>query len=172
MGRLVRTDGVLTGLDDGACHALAQARNRMAREAEVSQRGAAVSQRTIPVLEAPDAAAVDTGRGEHRAPAGSFLVLRQVSQGGIFLPQLLESCIQSNREGQLRLSVIARVLEQTLRALELVHRVGYLHGDIQPDNLFFADARPEKGDVGFGCLLDFGSARPLLEGGATPSPTG
>ncbi len=167
VGRLVRTDGVLTGLDDGACHALAQARNRMAREAEVSQRVAAVSQRTIPVLEAPEAAAVDTGRGEHRAPAGSFLVLRQVSQGGMFLPQLLESCIQSNREGQLRLSVIARVLEQTLRALELVHRAGYLHGDIQPDNLFFADARPEKGDVGFGCLLDFGSARPVLEGGTT-----
>ena len=166
-GRLIRRDGVLTGVDGAADAALAQARARMAAEAEISQRVAAVSQRALPVLEAPGAAAVDVGRGERAAPAGSFLLLRQVSQGGLFLPQLLEACSGAGQEGRLGLPVIVRILEQTLRALELVHRAGYLHGDIQPENLFFADARPEKGDVGFGCLLDFGGARPLLEGGET-----
>ena len=87
-GRLIRRDGVLTGVDGAADAALAQARARMAAEAEISQRVAAVSQRALPVLEAPGAAAVDVGRGERAAPAGSFLLLRQVSQGGLFLPQL------------------------------------------------------------------------------------
>lgn len=43
--------------------------------------------------------------------------------------------------------------------MELVHVTGYLYGDVQPENIFFADARPEKGDIGFACLLDFGCTR-------------
>ena len=110
---------------------------------------------------------VDTDTGEYPAPAGSFLLLRQMSETGLFLPELLAACVRFIENGRLTPSVIARILEQTLRALEMVHLAGYLHGDIQPNNLFFVDTRPEQGDVGFGCLLDFGSARTLLEGGIT-----
>lgn len=164
---LTRIHGVLTGSDPTTDHALAQSRARMAREALVSQQVAAVSPRSIPVLEVLDGAVVDTDTGEYPAPVGSFLLLRQMSETGLFLPELLAACVRFSENGRLTPPVIARILEQTLRALEMVHLAGYLHGDIQPNNLFFADARPEQGDVGFGCLLDFGSSRPLLEGKIT-----
>ncbi len=170
-GDLKREDGVLTGVDEMADEALSLARARFMKETEISQKVAAVSSRSIPVLENPNGSAVETENGPTLAPEGSFMVLRQVSAAGMFLPELLEECALPGEEGHpLRtggrphIRTAARVLEQTLRAVELVHKAGYLYGDVQPGNIFFADARPEKGDVGFGCLLDFGCARPFVDG--------
>lgn len=168
--RLRRESGVLTGADAQTEHALARARARMLGEAKISQDVAAVSAKTVPVWEAPGDFTVETAEGTGAAPAGSFLVLRDMSRVGMFLPQLLEECALPPQEGhplrtggQPDLYTTARILEQVLRAVELVHEAGYLYGDVQPDNIFFADARPGKGDIGFACLLDFGCARPLLD---------
>ena len=167
-GRLRRNGSILTGTDDQAKYALTQARARMLGEAEISQKVAAVSAKTIPVWEASGDLTVETAAGSAPAPAGSFLILRDVSRTGMFLPQLLAECALPPEEGHpLRtggrpsLHTTARILAETLRALELVYQAGYLYGDVQPGNIFFADARPEKGDIGFVCLLDFGCARPL-----------
>lgn len=51
VNHLTRIHGVLTGSDPTTDRALAQSRARMAREALVSQRVAAVSPRSIPVLD-------------------------------------------------------------------------------------------------------------------------
>ena len=51
-GRLRRKGSILTGTDDQAKYALTQARARMLGEAEISQKVAAVSAKTIPVWEA------------------------------------------------------------------------------------------------------------------------
>ena len=167
-GRLQRTHGVLTGADEQSEYALGRARERMLWETSVSQEVAAVSLRSIPVLEAPDEISVETPEGTFSAPEGSFLILRQVSAGGMFLPELLAVCALPPKEGHpLRtggrpsLAIVARIMEQVLRAVELVQVSGYLYGDVQPANIFFADAQPEKGDIGFGCLLDFGCARTM-----------
>ena len=98
----------------------------------------------------------------------------------MFLTQLLAECLLPPEEGHpLRtggrpsLHTTARILEGVLRALELVHKAGYLYGDVQVGNIFFADAQPEKGDIGFACLLDFGCARPLRDrkgGGKETAP--
>lgn len=166
--RLRRKGSILTGTDDQAKYALTQARARMLGEAEISQKVASVSAKTIPVWEASGDLTVETAAGSAPAPAGSFLILRDVSRTGMFLPQLLAECALPPEEGHpLRtggrpsLHTTARILAETLRALELVYQAGYLYGDVQPGNIFFADARPEKGDIGFVCLLDFGCARPL-----------
>ena len=169
-GRLRREGGILTGTDDQAKYALTQARTRMLGEAEISQKVAVVSAKTIPVWEASDDLTVETAAESAPAPAGGFLILRDVSRTGMFLPQLLAECLLPPGEGHpLRtggrpsLHTTARILEGVLRALELVHKAGYLYGDVQVGNIFFADARPEKGDIGFACLLDFGCARPLRD---------
>ena len=167
-GRLRRKGSILTGTDDQAKYALTQARARMLGEAEISQKVAAVSAKTIPVWEASGDFTVETAGESTPAPAGSFLILRDVSQTGMFLPQLLAECLLPPEEdhplrtgGRPSLHTTARILEGVLRALELVHKAGYLYGDVQVGNIFFADAQPEKGDIGFTCLLDFGCARPL-----------
>lgn len=169
-GQLHRAAGVLAGASRPADYALAQARERMRREAEISQDVAAVSAKTIPVWEAPGDFTVETASGPASAPAGSFLVLRDLSRVGLFLPQLLEECALPPEEGrplrtggQPGLHTTALILEQVLRAVELVHNAGYLYGDVQPENIFFADAQPEKGAIGFACLLDFGCARALRD---------
>lgn len=179
-GRLRREGGILAGTDAQAGYALKQARERMRQEAEISQKVAAVSAKTIPVWEAPGDFTVETAAGTAPAPAGSFLILRDLSCVGMFLPRLLEECALPPEEGHpLRtggrpgLYTTARILEQVLRAVELVHSAGYLYGDVQPENIFFADARPEKGDIGFACLLDFGCARALKDregGGKETAP--
>lgn len=168
--RMRREKGVPVGVDDRAEYALGKARERMLGEAEISQAVARGSGRTIPVWEAAGDLTVETAEGSSPAPAGSFLILRDISQTGMFLPQLLAECLLPPGEGHpLRtggrpsLHTTARILEGVLRALELVHKAGYLYGDVQVGNIFFADARPEKGDIGFACLLDFGCARPLRD---------
>ncbi|MDY3281218.1 protein kinase domain-containing protein [Dysosmobacter sp.] len=167
---LRREGGVLTGVSAQAEHALGEARKRMMRETEISRNVAAVSAQTIPVWEAPRDSAVETAAGRTPAPAGSFLILRDMSSVGMFLPQLLEECALPPAEGHpLRtggrphIHTAACILEQALQALELVHKAGYLYGDMQVQNVFFAGARPEKGKIGLACLLDFGCARPLTD---------
>lgn len=171
---ICREGGLPTGVDARTTYLLDQARARLLNETGISQQVAAVSGRTIPVWEAPDRIRIQTGVQTMSAPAGSFLILRQISGTGMFLRALLAECTLPKEDGrplraggQPHIRTIARLLEQTLRAVELVHKAGYLYGDIQPDNLFLADARPERGDVGFGCLLDFGCARPFSDGHQT-----
>lgn len=53
-GRLRRVNGLLTGTDEKAGALLSAARARMCGEVTISQRIAAQSGRTIPVLEAPE----------------------------------------------------------------------------------------------------------------------
>lgn len=178
-GRLRREHGILTATDEDSDHILKKARERMLMETEISQKLAVVSGRSIPVLDAPKEMAVETAEGGFAAPQGSFLVLRDMSGVGMFLPQLLKECSLPPEEGHpLRtggrpsLYTIAQILAETLRAVELVHNAGCLYGDVQPENIFFADTRTEKGELGFGCLLDFGCARVFDDSTDFDNPAG
>lgn len=52
---------------------------------------------------------------------------------------------------------LARLLEQLLGALEILHREGVYHRDIAPDNVLVSDDAPPV-------LLDFGAARRVISG--------
>ncbi len=58
----------------------------------------------------------------------------------------------------------ARALRDVLSALDCLHRVGFLHGDVTPDNVLVT---PE----GRGVLIDLGCARPFGSGATTVSGT-
>lgn len=158
--QLCRRGGIVAGAAGRAQRALDEMRERMRKEAEASQRVATLSARTIPVWEAPGEVLVETAEGAIPAPAGSFLILRDLTRVGMFLPRLLEELAPS-AGGRIGLHTIVCILEEVLLAVDLVHRAGYLYSDVQPENIFFAAPRPEAGEVGFACLLDFGCARPL-----------
>lgn len=172
--RLRRVNGLLVGTDEHAEKLLADARERLQTEAKISQEIAARSGRIIPVLEAPGQLRIEAAGSQTAAPAGNFLLMRHMGSTGLILADLLSECALPPQEGYpLRtggrpsLRTAALIIEQTLKALDLVHRAGYVYGDLQPGNLFFCDPRPAAGDIGFAALLDFGCARALTDGRQT-----
>lgn len=172
--RLRRVNGLLVGTDEHAEKLLADARERLQTEAKISQEIAAQSSRTIPVLEIPGELRIEAAASLTAAPAGSFLLMRHMGSTGLTLTDLLSEYSLPPQEGYpLRtggrpsLHTAALIIEQTLKALDLVHRAGYIYGDLQPGNLFFCDSRPATGDIGFAALLDFGCARALTDGRQT-----
>lgn len=90
----------------------------------------------------------------------------------MFLTEILSECRKNPeigypfRTGGLpSIYTTTRIMEQALMALDLMHQAGeygYLHGDTHMGNLYFSDFRPQEGiagEIGFGCLLDLGSAK-------------
>ena len=61
-----------------------------------------------------------------------------------------------DREGQLALSDVAVIVTQTAKALTAAHKLGIVHRDIKPDNIFLVDTDEEELFVK---LLDFGIAK-------------
>ncbi|MGK3993615.1 protein kinase domain-containing protein [Sorangium sp. So ce1024] len=59
------------------------------------------------------------------------------------------------RQGRLPLGEVARIVAQTAKALGQAHRLGIVHRDIKPDNLFLTEVDGET----FVKVLDFGIAR-------------
>ncbi|WP_437683433.1 serine/threonine-protein kinase [Sorangium sp. So ce131] len=59
------------------------------------------------------------------------------------------------RQGKLPLDEVARIVSQTAKALGQAHRMGIVHRDIKPDNLFLTKVDGET----FVKVLDFGIAR-------------
>ena len=60
------------------------------------------------------------------------------------------------------------VVNQVLQSLEEVHASGYLHGDVQENNIFIkGSASGESVQSGSVSLIDFGSARKLMQDGAS-----
>ncbi len=60
------------------------------------------------------------------------------------------------RAGPLPLEHVAKIVSQTCKALGKAHRLGIVHRDIKPNNIFLVDA---EGDI-FVKVLDFGIAKP------------
>ncbi|MDI3282530.1 serine/threonine-protein kinase [Polyangium sp. 15x6] len=60
------------------------------------------------------------------------------------------------REGPLPLDEVAKIVSQTCKALGKAHRLGIVHRDVKPSNIFLLDT---EGDL-FVKVLDFGIAKP------------
>jgi serine/threonine-protein kinase len=64
------------------------------------------------------------------------------------------------REKQIPLAVVAVIVQQLCRALEVSHKAGIVHRDVKPQNVFLA--RPHTNMTVFVKLMDFGVAK-LME---------
>ena len=102
--------------------------------------------------------------GEHFQKAeNQYGVMERLDEKGTSLGRILKE--QSG--GCLTAYQSICVLEQILQAVEEVHSAGYLHGDIQENNIFLKGTDFDREEEGVVTLIDFGSARELLEDGAT-----
>lgn len=63
------------------------------------------------------------------------------------------------------------ILRQILQAIAEVHGAGYLHGDVQENNIFVKGADLSQNENSIVTLIDFGSARKLLPDGKTAAIT-
>ncbi len=104
--------------------------------------------------------------GEHFEETGNLYgIMERLDEKGVSLGQVL----RQKEEGRtsFRAYTAIALTGQVLCALKEVHENGYLHGDIQENNIFLKGGeleRPEQGQVS---LIDFGAARPLMADGAT-----
>ena len=165
-----------------------QARADFQREKEISQQVGNSTGHAVRIFDLPAVEEITTGGVCYRTAAGDFdpkvplfLVMEQQNSRGLFLDEILADCRQEPTAGGRRYPLRTgglpsaytafRIFKEVVKAIGAVHRAGYLHGDIQSHNLFFLDADLAHGELGHGCLLDFGTARKLESDGLT-APVG
>ena len=165
-----------------------QARADFQREKEISQQVGNSTAHAVLIFDLLTAEEITTGGVCYRAAAGDFdpsvplfLVMEQQNSRGLFLDEILADCKQEPTAGGRRYSLRTgglpsaytafHIFKEVVQAIGAVHRAGYLHGDIQSHNLFLLDPDLAHGELGHGCLLDFGTARKLEPDGLT-APVG
>lgn len=103
-----------------------------------------------------------------------FIVMEQLGNKGCSLQNILHECSLTRSSmhllrasGSPDIYTVVSIIAETLKALDEVHKAGYLYGDIQGNNLYFLNPHFDFGDIGIGCLLDFGTVQKLCEDGLT-----
>lgn len=122
--------------------------------------------RLIPIWNIAEREKISLDGGEHFESAGNLYgIMERLDEKGVSLGQVLREKEEGRSAFRAYTAIV--LIGQVLRALKEVHEAGFLHGDIQENNIFLKGGdleRPEQGEVS---LLDFGAARPLLADGAT-----
>lgn len=111
---------------------------------------------------------------------GYFFLMDDIRMKSISLPQLLNECEKEPAEGYpLRfgglpnIHTTSMIMSEILSAVYKIHTikqpdcVGFLHGDIQENNIFFQDTDIVQGNIGVACLLDLGSMKKIEKDGLT-----
>ena len=108
--------------------------------------------------------------GVHFAVDIPFIVMEQLGNKGCSLQDILHECSLTRSSmhllrasGSPDIYTVVSIIAETLKALDEVHKAGYFYGDIQGNNLYFLNPHFDFGDIGIGCLLDFGTVQKLCE---------
>lgn len=170
----VGTDGMLDRSENGEICCVRQediytkeyydsACEMMRREKEITGKVFKKGFRLIPIWDVAVREEISFD-GEHFCPAENYYsIMERLDEKGTSLGQILKN----QPGGCLTAYQSICILEQILQAVDEVHTAGYLHGDIQENNIFLKGRAFEEGETGVVTLIDFGSAREFLEDGAT-----
>lgn len=114
-----------------------------------------------------------------------FLLIDDLTQKGAFLTDIIREAVYEKSDDHpfgnytprralgkplpvLDIHVTLKIISSVLELLSRIHeRAGYIHGDIQPNNIFFEGADLKKGIVGHAVFLDFGSSHKLQDNNTT-----
>ena len=108
--------------------------------------------------------------GEHFSPVRNlYTLMERLDEKGVSLGQILKDNQEGSSQSGNSLTIwdMVRIMIQVLASLKEVHGFGYIHGDIQANNLFIKGYDEKKKDRGMVSLIDFGSARKLEADGKT-----
>ena len=138
------------------------AREQMLREKEVTGRIFNRGFRLVPIVMCSEDEEI-AADGEHFCPVRNLLTLMErLDEKGVSLGEILRA-----KDDPLTVWDMIRIMIQVLASLKEVHEAGYIHGDIQANNLFIKGYDEEDRDAGMVTLIDFGAARKLEEDGLT-----
>ena len=147
---------------------------RLQQECDLGQKIAVNSGRVIAPWENISVSNIAYNGKTYSCDHNRFIVMEQYDQKGYFLSDILDECAKTRSSRHLLrcsgapdIYTVASIIVEVLKALDTVHKAGYIYGDIQMGNLFFVDSRFELGDIGTGHLLDFGSSRILMSDNKT-----
>lgn len=114
-----------------------------------------------------------------------FLLIDDLTQKGAFLTDIIREAVYEKSDDHpfgnytprrslgktlpvLDIHITLKIISSVLELLSRIHeRAGYIHGDIQPNNIFFEGADLKKGIVGHAVFLDFGSSHKLQDNNTT-----
>ena len=114
-----------------------------------------------------------------------FLLIDDLTQKGAFLTDIIREAVYEKSDDHpfgnytprrslgktlpvLDIHIALKIISSVLELLSRIHeRAGYIHGDIQPNNIFFEGADLKKGIVGHAVFLDFGSSHKLQDNNTT-----
>ena len=137
------------------------------REGELSQRASRRSFQVIP-LRPPIYDTVDITLPDGTllpGVANCYARMDSLREKGMTLRDFVDE--YEAVHGSLPLAVMTAIMETVLEAYAALHTDGFLHGDCQTGNIFLLGANVEEKRVGVAHIIDFGSARELLENGKT-----
>ena len=136
---------------------------------EEKQKGDSIGHNNPTVLTISDILDMNIERDFEKISLGQYALMRDIT-GAKTIQQILEECKENDRlyytderEKKPKAFTVLRITESILMALEKVHNNGYIHGDIQPNNIVYLSADPQNNIWGAAMLLDFGSARKISE---------
>ena len=96
----------------------------------------------------------------------TYLVMEKKAKAGVFLSELIE-------KGTISLSYALKCTEEVLRSLATLHafagntqRLGYLHLDLHPGNVFMENADAANETAGTAKFIDFATAVKMINGKA------
>ncbi len=139
---------------------LSSVQDMQRRESDITKTVYNVASRMIPVLETASEIGVSADGRSFHTVKNTVTIMESLTQKGI----ALRDFIRGSRQGLSAVTAV-RVTEQVLYALREVHDAGYLHLDIQDGNLFLKGNLEDASLQA--ALIDFGSARLLMEDGLT-----
>lgn len=176
-----RQDGVIRPTkptDIEACEYLRLVKKNMEHENEIGQLLANVTGRAVAPWGKLNVAKIIIDEQSFDAADSLFIVMERVTDDekkrGIFLTDLLSECAEKpsidsplRNGGNPSPFVATKILEELLKSLRDIHAAGYIHADINESNFYLMGHDFKRGDIGVGQLLDFSSARKLLDDGKT-----
>lgn len=142
------------------------AKKMMRREKEISGQVYNRGFRLTPIWEIAEREEISLDGKNFYLAENMYGIMERLDEKGTSLGQMLKK----QKGGCLTAYETVCVLRQVLQAVSEVHRAGFLHGDIQENNIFLKGvylADPKRKEEGLVTLLDFGSARAFLKDGAT-----
>ena len=168
------TDGVLTRNDSGeiccvregdteSSEYYAGAKKMMRQEKRIAGQIFNRGFRLTPIWEIAEQEEISLDGKEFQKAENQYGIMERLDEKGISLGQILKE----QPGGCLTAYQSICILEQVLLALMEVHDAGYLHGDIQENNIFLKGTDFARNEEGMATLIDFGSARELQKDGAT-----
>lgn len=146
--------------DEEAFAYLQRAKQMQRTESDTSRAIYRTASRILPIRSASDGVTLQLPDGDPVPVSNTVTVMESLAEKGRSLGDWLREY------RRIPPAETFRILQQLLFALAEIHAAGYLHLDIQDGNIFLRGALKEKNEIL--TLIDFGSARALVNGKTLP----